>query len=350
MIKKVNTTENQFTIPSMWYYDKNFLDQEKKEIFLKEWQLIGSHSQVKNTGDVLVAEIANNPIIVSRQEDNTLKGFYNVCQHRGGPLVYENCSLSKLQCKYHGWVYDLNGNLKSARGFKNSELNINDCNLTPVNVAEWMGQIFVNLSNDPADLCNQIDEIKTLISPIDFSNYTFKFRESYKINCNWKVYMDNFLEGFHIPFVHPELNKVIDYKSYKTEIYDRFSLQWCPLDSELSPYGKSPTPEENKAFYFTIFPNIILNIAPGRLQTNIIEPKDSKTCIVHFDYHFDDPEKANIKQDAEFSEIVQQEDILICENVQKGLESNGYDQGKFSPLHEQGVLHFQSLVRNSLNL
>lgn len=350
MIKKVNTTENQFTIPSMWYYDKNFLDQEKKEIFLKEWQLIGSHSQVKNTGDVLVAEIANNPIIVSRQEDNTLKGFYNVCQHRGGPLVYENCSLSKLQCKYHGWVYDLNGNLKSARGFKNSELNINDYNLTPVNVTEWMGQIFVNLSNDPADLCNQIDEIKTLISPIDFSNYTFKFRESYKINCNWKVYMDNFLEGFHIPFVHPELNKVIDYKSYKTEIYDRFSLQWCPLDSELSPYGKSPTPEENKAFYFTIFPNIILNIAPGRLQTNIIEPKDSKTCIVHFDYHFDDPEKANIKQDAEFSEIVQQEDILICENVQKGLESNGYDQGKFSPLHEQGVLHFQSLVRNSLNL
>jgi choline monooxygenase len=115
VIKKVNTTENQFTIPSMWYYDKNFLDQEKKEIFLKEWQLIGSHSQVKNTGDVLVAEIANNPIIVSRQEDNTLKGFYNVCQHRGGPLVYENCSLSKLQCKYHGWVYDLNGNLKSAR-------------------------------------------------------------------------------------------------------------------------------------------------------------------------------------------------------------------------------------------
>jgi len=350
MIKKVNTVESQFTIPSKWYYEKNFLDHEKKEIFLKEWQLVGSHSQIKNPGDILVAEIANNPIIVSRQEDKTLKGFYNVCQHRGGPLAYENCSLSKLQCKYHGWVYDLNGSLKSARGFKNSELNIEDYDLTPVNVTEWMGQVFVNLSNTPSDLSNQIDEIKTLISPIDFSNYTFKFRESYKINCNWKVYMDNFLEGFHIPFVHPELNKVIDYKSYKTEIYDRFSLQWCPLDSELSPYGKSPTPEENKAFYFTIFPNIILNIAPGRLQTNIVEPKDSKTCVVHFDYHFDNPEKANIEQDTEFSELVQQEDILICESVQKGLESNGYDQGKFSPLHEKGVLHFQSLIRGSLNL
>ena len=350
MIKKIDTSKSQSTIPSKWYYEDEFLDQEKSEIFLKEWQLVGSHSQIKNPGDVLVAEIANNPIIVSRQKDNTLKGFYNVCQHRGGPLAYENCSLSKLQCKYHGWVYDLNGSLKSARGFKSSELNINDYNLTPVKIAEWMGQVFVNLSDDPINLGDQIDEIKTLVSPIDFSNYTFKFRESYEINCNWKVYMDNFLEGFHIPFVHPELNKVIDYKSYKTEIYDRFSLQWCPLDSELSPYGKSPTPEENKAFYFTIFPNIILNIAPGRLQTNIVEPKGSKSCVVHFDYHFDNPEETNIEQDAEFSEIVQQEDILICESVQKGLESNGYDQGKFSPLHEQGVLHFQSLIRNSLGL
>ena len=350
MIRKFDTVESEITIPSKWYYENEFLDQEKREIFLKEWQLVGSHSQIKNPGDVLVAEIANNPIIVSRQKDNTLKGFYNVCQHRGGPLAYENCSLSKLQCKYHGWVYDLNGNLKSARGFKKSELKVEDYDLTPVNIAEWMGQVFVNLSSNPVDLGSQIDEIKTLVSPIDFSNYAFKFRESYEINCNWKVYMDNFLEGFHIPFVHPELNKVIDYKSYKTEIYDRFSLQWCPLDSELSPYGKSPTPEENKAFYFTIFPNIILNIAPGRLQTNIVEPKGSKSCVVHFDYHFDNPEETNIEQDAEFSEIVQQEDILICESVQKGLESNGYDQGKFSPLHEQGVLHFQSLIRNSLGL
>ena len=312
--------------------------------------MICSRSQIKNPGEILVAEVANNPIIITCQEDNTLKAFYNVCQHRGGPLAYENCSVNKLQCKYHGWVYELDGKLKNARGFKDSELNIEDYSLTAISVTEWMGQVFVNLSEKPNDLNMQIDKIKSLISPIDFSNYTFKFRESYEINCNWKVYMDNFLEGFHIPFVHPELNKVIDYKSYKTEIYDRFSVQWCPLDSELSPYGKSGNPQQNKAFYFTIYPNIILNIAPGRLQTNIVEPKGSKKCVVHFDYHFDNPKKANIEQDAEFSEMVQQEDILICESVQKGLESEGYDKGKFSPLNEQGVFHFQSLVRSSLNL
>ena len=350
MTEKINTIENQFTLPSKWYFENSYLEREKTEIFLKEWQLVGSRTQIRNPGEILLAEVANNPVIVICQKDNTLKAFYNVCQHRGGPLAYENCSVSKLQCKYHGWVYELNGDLKNARGFNEAELNVEDFGLQPIHVTEWMGQVFVNLSNSPQDLNQHIDEIKTLTSPIDFSDYVFKFRESYQINCNWKVYMDNFLEGFHIPFVHPELNKVIDYKSYKTEIYERFSLQWCPLDSELSPYGKSANSEENKAFYFTIYPNIILNIAPGRLQTNIVEPKSSKTCVVHFDYHFDNPEEADIEQDADFSEMVQQEDILICENVQKGLESKGYDKGKFSPLNEKGVFHFQSLVKSSLNL
>ena len=350
MAEKINTIENQFTIPSKWYFENSYLEREKTEIFLKEWQLVGSRTQIRNPGEILLAEVADNPIIVICQKDNTLKAFYNVCQHRGGPLAYENCSVSKLQCKYHGWVYELNGNLKNARGFNKTELNVEDFGLKPIHVTEWMGQVFVNLSNSPQDLHRHIDEIKTLTSPIDFSDYVFKFRESYQIKCNWKVYMDNFLEGFHIPFVHPELNKVIDYKSYKTEVYERFSLQWCPLDSELSPYGKSANSKENKAFYFTIFPNIILNIAPGRLQTNIVEPKNSKTCVVHFDYHFDNPEKADIEKDSEFSEMVQQEDILICENVQKGLESKGYDRGKLSPLNEQGVFHFQSLVKSSLNL
>ena len=350
MTEKINTIENQFTLPSKWYFENSYMEREKTEIFLKEWQLVGSRTQIRNPGEILIAEVANNPVIVICQKDNTLKAFYNVCQHRGGPLAYENCSVSKLQCKYHGWVYELNGDLKNARGFNEAELNVEDFGLQPIHVTEWMGQVFVNLSNSPQDLNQHIDEIKTLTSPIDFSDYVFKFRESYQIRCNWKVYMDNFLEGFHIPFVHPELNKVIDYKSYKTEIYERFSLQWCPLDSELSPYGKSANSEENKAFYFTIYPNIILNIAPGRLQTNIVEPKSSKTCVVHFDYHFDNPEEADIEQDADFSEMIQQEDILICENVQKGLESKGYDKGKFSPLNEKGVFHFQSLVKSSLNL
>ena len=117
MTEKINTIENQFTLPSKWYFENSYLEREKTEIFSKEWQLVGSRTQIRNPGEILLAEVADNPIIVICQKDNTLKAFYNVCQHRGGPLAYENCSVSKLQCKYHGWVYELNGDLKNARGF-----------------------------------------------------------------------------------------------------------------------------------------------------------------------------------------------------------------------------------------
>ena len=152
MTEKINTIENQFTLPSKWYFENSYLEREKTEIFLKEWQLVGSRTQIRNPGEILLAEVADNPIIVICQKDNTLKAFYNVCQHRGGPLAYENCSVSKLQCKYHGWVYELNGDLKNARGFNKTELNIEDFGLQPIHVTEWMGQVFVNLSNSPQDL------------------------------------------------------------------------------------------------------------------------------------------------------------------------------------------------------
>lgn len=342
-------SEHQETMPSEWYFENRFLEVEKRDIFLKEWQLIGSKSRIKNPGDVLVSEVANNPIVVVCQHDKTLKAFYNVCQHRGGPLAYENCNTNSLQCKYHGWVYKLDGELKNARGFDESILKKDNFGMVEVGVCEWMGQVFVNLSKNPNDIGSRLNKIKDLIAPLDVTQYKFVFRESYEIACNWKVYMDNFLEGFHIPFVHPKLNQVIDYKQYKTELFKYFSLQWCPLENDLSPYGSVKSANENKAYYFTIFPNIILNIAPGRLQTNIVEPTTSRSCVVHFDYHFENSETSNIEKDAEFSELVQREDIQICESVQKGLESQGYDVGRLSPENETGVYHFQSMIRNILS-
>lgn len=346
ILKNSLPIEHQETIPSKWYFKNEYLEIEKRDIFLKEWQLIGSRSKVKKPGDVVVADIAQNPIIVVCQKNGDLKAFYNVCQHRGGPLAYENCNTNALQCKYHGWVYELNGDLKNTRGFDDSALKKERYGMVEVSVCEWMGQVFVNLSQEPHDISLRLNKIKDLIKPLDVSDYRFVFRESYEIACNWKVYMDNFLEGFHIPFVHPKLNQVIDYKQYKTELFDYFSLQWCPLENELSPYGSVSKKEENKAYYFTIFPNIILNIAPGRLQTNIVEPITSRTCMVHFDYHFDNPKNSNVEKDAEFSELIQQEDIKICESVQRGLESEGYDVGRFSPENETGVYHFQSMIRS----
>ena len=211
-----------------------------------------------------------------------------------------------------------------------------------------MNQIFVKLQSDCNNLPKTLEEIKTIISPIKFDNYLFHFRKSYKIKCNWKVYMDNYLEGFHIPLVHPKLNNVIDYKSYSTEIFDNFSLQWCHINSESSPYKK--TDDASKAYYFTLFPNILFNIAPGRLQTNIIEPIDASSCNVYFDYYFEtEDDLESIQEDISFSEEVQNEDINICERIQIGLESDGFDHGIFSKKYETGVSHFQSYIDKKIN-
>tara|TARA_B100000676_G_scaffold67480_1_gene67557 strand:- start:5 stop:490 length:486 start_codon:yes stop_codon:yes gene_type:complete len=159
--------------------------------------------------------------------------------------------------------------------------------------------------------------------------------------------MDNYLEGFHIPLVHPKLNDAINYKSYRTETFENFSLQWCHIKSQSSPYKKSSN--NQKAFYFTLFPNILLNIAPGRLQTNIIEPIDASSCNVHFDYYFDHIEPNQISKDINFSEEIQKEDIDICERIQAGLESNGFDSGILSTEYETGVSHFQNYIENKIN-
>jgi len=343
----MNSIQTAETIPSNWYFDAKILAKEYSIIFSREWQLACSESQLTSPGDTFITTIAGQPIVIIRQHDSSIKAFYNVCSHRAGRLIREKSCVKSLQCTYHGWVFGLDGALKKTREFEGvANFNPDEYGLTPVEIDTWMGLVFINLSTNPKPLSYHLDGIKERIAPIDFSSYQFRTRVSYTINCNWKVYMDNYLEGYHIPMVHPKLNKVVDYKSYKTELYDNYSLQWCPLDSELSPYGKT-NDGKDAAYYFTIFPNILFNIAPGRLQTNIIEPTGPTTCNVHFDYFFEDPTE-DVSEDFNFSELVQQEDILVCEEVQIGLQSPAYDKGRFSVQSEPGVHHFQSMIQLKL--
>ena len=212
-----------------------------------------------------------------------------------------------------------------------------------------MGLIFINLNSNITSFPLSDTIIENNISSINISNFKYHSRKSYKLKCNWKIYIDNYLEGYHIPFVHPGLNKVIDYKSYKTELYEGYSMQWALIDPKASPYKKNQKSNNNAAFYFTIFPNILLNIAPGRLQTNIIKPDSPRSCTVHFDYYFGDISAENIKKDFDFSEEIQIEDIQICEEVQRGLESRAYNAGRISKESEQGLHHFQSYYKKKLS-
>ena len=167
------------------------------------------------------------------------------------------------------------------------------------------------------------------------------------------MYVDNFLEGYHVPFVHPELVSLFEYSQYRTEVFERYNLQWTPLDTSTpSPYSGNGTDDGGgQAFYYWVWPNYMVNILPGRLQTNVVEPLGPERCRVVFRYFYRDPEsadgKSRLEADHQYSDKVQAEDREICERVQAGLGSRAYDRGRFSPEMEAGVWHFQSLIKGA---
>ena len=341
--------ERAKTIPSHWYTSPEFYQNEIKKIFNSNWVFATHKNQLEQTSEIRV-KVGTEPIIIILNENQEIKAFYDVCKHRGGPLCIRIGTKSVLQCQYHGWTYTSDGHLRGVPEFDRVELfDKKDFGLTANETFEFMGLIFVNLNS--VDSGNNIQAIKSEviadISPIDFSTYQFQKRISYPINCNWKIYIDNYLEGYHIPHVHPELNKLLDYRTYKTRTSKWHSLQYSQLKAEDSFYGKP----DDMAFYYFIFPNCMLNILPGRLQTNFVEPIDAEHCIVHFDYYYDKSvyDTERIQQDIDYSEFVQREDEDICQQVQVRLHSSSYSQGRFSVKCEQGVYHFQQLLKKMIN-
>jgi choline monooxygenase len=210
-------------------------------------------------------------------------------------------------------------------------------------VAEWQGLVFVCLDESVPPLEQVYAGIAERIAPIDLATMRFARQDAYDIACNWKVYVDNYLEGYHLPYVHPGLSKVLDYRVYKTELFDWYSLQHSPLRANDGIYG------DGDAFYYFVYPNLMLNIMPGRLQVNRILPRGPDRCRVEFDYYYaPDPEaEARMDRDRGFSEEIQQEDIDICEAVQRGLASRHYQPGRLCPKREAGVWHFHNLLRRA---
>lgn len=339
------------TIPSSWYTDPRFHTFEKESIFLRSWQYGCHESQIPNPGDHVTATVAENPLVIVRGKDGTVRAFYNVCRHRGGPLVTEERGNGgMLKCQYHGWTYQLDGCLRGVPRFDHTELfDKKDYGLLPIGVKIWQGIVFVNLTGEGTELETVVAGIPERIAPMRLDTLKFYRRVNYDVPCNWKVYVDNYLEGYHIPLVHPELCKVLDYSSYVTETYPYYSLQYSPFRDagDDNVYGIG----DGEAFYYFIYPNFMLNILPGRLQVNNVLPVAHDRCRVVFDYYYSDvtsPDAVQkIEDDLAFSDTVQDEDIGICEHVQRGLASRGYDVGRFSVDCEEAVYHFQCLLKDA---
>jgi len=333
-------------LPASLYVTPDFAERERHAVFACSWQLVADASRLADSGDHVVADIAGVPVVVVRHEDGTLRGFHNVCRHRAGPLATcDGRGAKALRCRYHGWTYTLDGVLRSATEMGEAEQFVpGDIRLPAVAVAQWRGLVFAAL--EPAmPFADLVAGIDARLGP-RLAGYAFTRRASYDIDCNWKTYVDNFLEGYHLPHIHPGLNRLLDYRSYRTELARWHSLQWSPLETQENFYG------DGEALYYFLWPNTMLNILPGRLQTNRVIPLAPQRCRVEFDYYYpaseDAAELARREQDHVFSDEVQAEDIAICEQVQRGLASGSYVAGRLNPKRESGVHHFQELLREAL--
>ena len=334
------------TLPAEVYQGAKIQLLEQTAIFESHWQYVGHVSQLPETGDLIVNEVANKPVLVVRQPDASLKAFYNVCQHRAGPLATEKGNVRNLRCRYHGWTYDLAGQLivapemESTVGFKACDIKLQE-----VSLSQWQGFLFIAITESPPKLETVFSGIAKQIQPIDLTQLEYHHTDRYLVNCHWKVYMDNYLEGYHLPYVHPGLSKLLDYREYDTRLFDWYSYQFSPLGGDSNFYG------EGQAHYYCVFPNLMLNILPNRCQVNLIVPRGDSQCEVIFDYYYANPDETNTQKlmadDLQFSDEIQNEDIDICERVQKGLMSGAYDKGKLCTKREQGVWHFQELVRQA---
>jgi choline monooxygenase len=350
------------TLPAAVYLDPAVLDRERTSIFGRTWQLVARYEELARVGDFVPTSILDEPLVICHGQDGTLRGFYNVCRHRAGQVALTRGNRKSLQCRYHGWTYGLDGALRAAPEMEETEgFDPADFGLEPVRVERWGPFVFANLDAGAAPLADFLGSIPAEVAAagFDLDAMTRVERRDYVIDCNWKVYVDNYLEGYHLPIAHPSLVREIDYDAYRVETYRYHSKQYAPI-RDLKPgqevgrdrrYLRSPDGEDD-ALYYWLFPNTMFNLYPDNMSSNVIVPLGHDRTLTIFEWYFAQPGTGggweSMQQTIAFSDEIQQEDIVLCEQVQRGLRSRSYTSGRFSAKRENGVYHFQSLVREFL--
>lgn len=339
-----------WTLPSQLYFDAAVFSAEKDKIFSRTWQVVGHRDQVASPGDYFTTELVGEPLLIVRGNGGELRAFYNVCRHRAGPPA-EGCGTRKLfRCGYHGWTYGLDGSLISATEIEGVDsFRPEDFALIPVRVEQWFNFIFVNLDTNACPLRESLGEMPRQAEKFQFGGMKVFERRSYDMQCNWKTYVDNYLEGYHLPSVHPGLNRELDYNAYAVEPHNNYVRQCSPIrgaqPGDTTPRRYQEGREDLTTDYFWIFPNWMLNCYPDNISLNIVLPLAPERSLAIFEWYLPASDHANpaAKASVEFSDQIQVEDVGICERVQKNLRSHSYSRGRFSVKQEKGVHAFHRM-------
>jgi len=345
------------TIPAEWYTDARICALERRTVWSRTWQLVGRTAQVAEPGEFVTAEVAGEPVVVVRGADGVLRGFFNVCRHHAAAVMTAPCGkVDRLRCPYHGWTYDLAGQLRGVPEFDGvAGFDRQATGLVPLGVATWESFVFVHLDPDPMPLEHYLGELIGQVAPLGLGALAFCERREYTLACNWKVYVDNYLDGgYHVPHLHKSLSSILTYADYTIENFERFCLQSSPIEDRGAADPATAAVRKGRALYYWIYPNLMLNWYEGHLDTNLVIPLAVDRTKVVFEFFFDEAAgdgeargEAN-RQSIAVSERIQNEDVAICESVQRGLGSRAYRAGRLSVRREAGEHLFHRLLARDL--
>ncbi len=367
--------ERAMTLIADAYRSRRFYELEKDLVFGKSWVCVGYTSQVSNPGDTLVTSIADQPLFITKDTSNTIRGFYNVCRHRGSTLIQNDGHYDSIRCPYHSWRYSLEGKLVATPFCKNKQSSEEDClsdtggfdrddfPLFSVNVDVWGCFIFVNLDSRPMPLKEWLGDLPDRLKRYPLKELELATRKHYTLKANWKIVAENFTENYHLRWVHPKLSQFSKlenkYRCQGTGMYNG----WCtsPLtpdpttvDMHLAPHATLNETEKHSAYFFLVFPNLCLFVLPDHIFSLLYQPiatdetQETGDMLV-LPSNLKDPDTMNrIGNIHEFWHEVNLEDQVAVERVQKGMAAQVYQSGRMNAHFEEPVHRFQNMVINCM--
>lgn len=343
--------ESAATPPAAWYTDPHVYDAEKARVFEKSWIAVGRTDQVATPGAYFTGDVVGNPYVVLRDDAGELRALHNVCRHHAAVVAQECGRTAELVCPYHGWSYRLDGSLKRAPQMgKMEDFDAAKLSLPPISVREWGPFVLIDLDgplggvDNPRPLDRDVAPIAGPLNELGIDSMRWVERRTYTMQCNWKVFVDNSLDGgYHVSYAHEQLAEGLAFDGYTTEMFDRSSIQYCESSGADARLGE-------KVIYAWLYPNFFVNRYGRMMDTNVVMPLTVDSCQVIFDFYVDYQDvdewtaKKTIRKSVNQSHIIQEEDIEICESTQLGMRSVSFNRGRYSAKLEQAVHGFHAML------
>lgn len=331
------------TAPSLWYRDPAYWPIEQKQIFSQSWLFAAHVSDVREPNAWRAETLAGYPVVLVRDGEGVLRGFHNVCRHRAGPLTSGDAGVcaGELRCHYHGWRYALDGRLKNAREFGAADgFDPRAYSLFPVRIEVWRGLIFVALSDGAPNFAEWIAPLDKRLGDTDWSDHVVSLRRRHELGCNWKTYVENYLEGYHVPEVHPGLDAEVVASQYTAEMDGQVAIHSVPTRDPNAVYD---------GLWAWLWPNLGVNVYTQGLMLERMAPAGPERTVLEYVY-LNPPGEAVAEATLAMSDAVTAEDRWIVERVQQNLNAGVYEAGRLSPRHEVCVAAFQAMIRHAYGL